>query len=268
MWLITNFGYFSVVEKPGDRTDGQLTVRARVRDDLEALRTRYLPDLGPIQADAGTDYKYRARVSRNALANAAARIVADIDYGNFKSSVQQQQGSDRYHVYGQVWSALNTLQETRVPPAPPAALSRALALAYGGVVCDDDGRVLLCEPAGHFDGYVWTFPKGRGRDGESSIEVALREVLEETGYRARVIGRIPQLFVGSTSETIYYLMRPHGQRTKPDARETQSIRWATPAEARALIAQTTNPVGRRRDLAVLEAAIVELDTYDRPKSER
>lgn len=267
MWLITNFGFFSVVEKPGDRKDGQLTVRARVRADLETLRDRYLPELGAIQADAGTDYKYRARVSRNALAHATARIVADIDYGNFKGSVQQHQGTERYHVYGQVWSALNTLQDVPARPAPPAALSRALTLAYGGVLVDDEGKVLLREPTGHFDGYVWTFPKGQGRDGESAIEVAEREVLEETGYRARVIGRIPQLFVGSTSETIYYLMRPVGHRTKPSATETQSIRWATPAEARQLIGQTTNPVGRRRDLAVLEAALEELASYEhRPRS--
>lgn len=34
MWLMTTVGFFSIVRKPGE-TD--LTVRARVRSDLEAL---------------------------------------------------------------------------------------------------------------------------------------------------------------------------------------------------------------------------------------
>lgn len=34
-----------------------------------------------------------------------------------------------------------------------------LKLAYGGVIVDTEGRVLLREPSDHFDGYVWTFSK-------------------------------------------------------------------------------------------------------------
>lgn len=57
MWLMTRFGFFSVVQKPGE-TD--LTVRARVEADLLALKAAYLPSMGPILANAGTDYQYRA----------------------------------------------------------------------------------------------------------------------------------------------------------------------------------------------------------------
>ena len=57
--------------------------------------------------------------------------------------------------------------------------------AYGGVVINDQGEILLREPRNHFDGYVWTFPKGRPekeqRPGETPEETAFREVLEETG---------------------------------------------------------------------------------------
>jgi len=114
---MTNFGFFSVVEKPGDKQAGVLTVRARVRDDLIALRNRYLPELGEIEANAGTDYKYRARISRDALANAVARIVGDIDYQNFKSSVGKEQGNERAHVYTDVWNALYKLQRRRPNPS-------------------------------------------------------------------------------------------------------------------------------------------------------
>ena len=53
--------------------------------------------------------------------------------------------------------------------------------AYGGVLINDAGHVLLREPANHYGGYVWTFAKGNPDPGESAEEAALREVLEETG---------------------------------------------------------------------------------------
>ena len=66
MWLFTPFGFFSIVQKPADKSAGTLTVRARVGVDLDNLRQRYLPSLGPTQAAAGTDYRYRARHERHA----------------------------------------------------------------------------------------------------------------------------------------------------------------------------------------------------------
>ena len=38
MWLITPTGFFSIVQKPTDAQANTLTVRARVRQDLETLR--------------------------------------------------------------------------------------------------------------------------------------------------------------------------------------------------------------------------------------
>lgn len=53
-------------------------------------------------------------------------------------------------------------------------------------------RIPLREPSGHFDGYVWTFPKGRPEGGETTPEeTALRETCGETGVLAEIIGRIP-----------------------------------------------------------------------------
>ena len=60
MWLMTAIGFFSIVEKPNDRHDDTLTVRARVEGDLAALKARYLPEMGEIKADQGTDYRFRA----------------------------------------------------------------------------------------------------------------------------------------------------------------------------------------------------------------
>ena len=62
MWIFLSNSFISVVQKPGD-TD-LLTVRARIEGDIE----RVFPD-AQVQANQGTDYKYRAKVLREAVAN-------------------------------------------------------------------------------------------------------------------------------------------------------------------------------------------------------
>ncbi|MFW6086420.1 MAG: hypothetical protein ACODAG_04385 [Myxococcota bacterium] len=107
MWLQTTFGFFSIVQKPGE---AGLTVRGRARGDLEQLRERYLGDLGEIRQGEGTDYRYRASASHAAVAEAVQRMVLDIDYGNFKSEVERRAGHERAEVYSKVWKALLTIQ--------------------------------------------------------------------------------------------------------------------------------------------------------------
>jgi 8-oxo-dGTP pyrophosphatase MutT (NUDIX family) len=114
--------------------------------------------------------------------------------------------------------------------------------------------MLLHEPRNHFDGYVWTFPKGRPDEGETPEQAALREVREETGYAARIIVKLEGSYVGGTTVTEYFMMEPMGSPTDFDS-ETASIRWATPDEAEVLIAMTTNKKGRERDLAVLKSLL-------------
>jgi len=108
MWLFTKIGFFSAVRKPG--TD-HLTVRARVKGDLDALRDQYLPELTPTIGNAGTDYPWRATVSHVAFAAALGKIALDIDYSNYKTEVAKRQGSERAHRYGKVWSALYGMQD-------------------------------------------------------------------------------------------------------------------------------------------------------------
>jgi 8-oxo-dGTP pyrophosphatase MutT (NUDIX family) len=249
MWLFTTFGFYSVVQKPGD---SDLTIRARARADLARLKERYLPELGAIRSEEGTDYPYRASVDHEPFARAAAAIARDIDYSNFKNAVKSEMGADRSDAYARVWSAL--LQLEKEPEPAPSSPRGPLRRSYGGVVMNSQGQVLLREPANHFDSYVWTFAKGSGAAGESPEQTALREVEEETGVRAKVVGRLPGEFVGSTTINEYWLMEYEAVIGKPD-RETQSIRWAEPKEAEELIKKTTKRLGRERDLAVLRAAL-------------
>jgi 8-oxo-dGTP pyrophosphatase MutT (NUDIX family) len=255
MWLFTTVGFFSVVQKPG-MTD--LTIRTRVREDLDRLRAEYLPELGPTQTTPGNDYPYRALAGHDSLAAALGRLVTDLHYGNFKDAVALKQGSPRSSAYHDVWSAvrkgLKPLDAAASLPSSGTGHASGRRLAYGGVVLSPDGRVLLREPRGHYGGYVWTFPKGGPEPGESPEQAAQREVLEETGVSATIVRRIPGLFAGDTSDTAFFLMSgsPGQERTSD---ETQAVRWALPDEARRLIGETRSLAGKRRDLDVLEAAL-------------
>jgi hypothetical protein len=46
MWLITNFGFFSVVRKSENISNKTLNIRSRVKADLERLREKYLSGSG------------------------------------------------------------------------------------------------------------------------------------------------------------------------------------------------------------------------------
>ena len=107
MWLMTNFGFFSIVKNEGEVN---LTVRARVKQDLLTLKERYLPSVGAIEESAYADYRYRVRVPREAFAETLKDIALDIDYPNFKNSVARRHGRGRARVYEDVWHRLYDLQ--------------------------------------------------------------------------------------------------------------------------------------------------------------
>ena len=75
MWLYTTIGFFSVVAHRDDpRT---ILIRARSREDLDALRRHHLPDLEIAQ---GTHYPFEALVSRDEWEHAAQQLAQGVDY--------------------------------------------------------------------------------------------------------------------------------------------------------------------------------------------
>ena len=114
MWLITPTGFYSIVEKPTDRGKETLTVRARVRRDLLALKHAHCPSLGRIRESDDTDYRFRATAKRADVARALAQMIEVLGYSNFKSEVAIQQGIDRAHLYHDVWDVLHRLQDDPV----------------------------------------------------------------------------------------------------------------------------------------------------------
>ena len=125
MWLIRPTGFYSIVEKPADRKQDTLTVRARVRGDLLALRRAYCPSLGRIRESGDTDYRYRATAKRADLARAMARMIDGLGYSNFKSEVAIQQGLHRAHLYHDVWDVLHRLQDEPMLAASRPATGHA-----------------------------------------------------------------------------------------------------------------------------------------------
>jgi SPP1 gp7 family putative phage head morphogenesis protein len=134
---------------------------------------------------------------------------------------------------------------------PPSAKK----LRYGGVIFDDQGRVLMRKPTGNFDGYAWTFPKGGGEKNEHPVDVAVREVAQESGHRGKIMGLVPGGYDSGSSRNYFFVMRSDSYNPNRMDKETEEVLWATPAEAKQLIAQTTNAAGRERDLKILDAAV-------------
>lgn len=120
MWLFTRAGFFSAVDK--DRTsdgEGEVCVRARVREDFLRLRDLYFPDMPEIVVEEHSDYPYRIFVNKRNWASIVEAMSLDIDYSNFKGIVSVEQGADRSHLYGEVWAVMygaeQKLQKNRLP---------------------------------------------------------------------------------------------------------------------------------------------------------
>ena len=107
MWLFTDQGFYSVVAH--NRDPGKLLVRARVREDLEALREQ-IPEIR-IYSDRRADYRWRAVVTRAEWVKAVALFAASIDYPNFKQAAADRQPGDRLPIYQRIWGELLALQQ-------------------------------------------------------------------------------------------------------------------------------------------------------------
>lgn len=126
--------------------------------------------------------------------------------------------------------------------------------SYGGIVFDDEGRVMLRKPTGNFDGYHWTWPKGKPSSGDHPADAAVREVEEETGHKGSIVGYLPGGFSSSSSsKTHFYMMKSAKHNPSKMDAETAEVQWVTLEEAEKLINETTKPTGKERDLQILAA---------------
>jgi ADP-ribose pyrophosphatase YjhB (NUDIX family) len=100
--------------------------------------------------------------------------------------------------------------------------------AVGAVVHDEQGRILLVQRA---DSGVWLYPTGWADVGYSASEVAVKEVLEETGITCvpeRVIAVLDGMRMGFTRIPLYsivFLCQATGGELRAHPLETADVGW-------------------------------------------
>ena len=100
MWICKNDAFVSIVKKGGIIRDGEpcLCVQARVRAHLRAI----FPD-ETITETPRNDYQFRAFIPVSKVAKAIHDSIKEIDYNNFKNSVEND---DLHDAYSDVWSTM------------------------------------------------------------------------------------------------------------------------------------------------------------------
>ncbi|MCX8087044.1 MAG: hypothetical protein N3C63_09120 [Rhodocyclaceae bacterium] len=93
--------FLSIVQKPDDKDT--LTVRARIKGDIE----RVFPGAKVVEGH-GTDYRFRAKIPRQEVAQALHDQVMNLTASNFKASVKDR---SRHDAYMRVWQAMYRYQQ-------------------------------------------------------------------------------------------------------------------------------------------------------------
>jgi 8-oxo-dGTP pyrophosphatase MutT (NUDIX family) len=107
---------------------------------------------------------------------------------------------------------------------------------------DGGGEPLFLLVTSRADVEEWIFPKGHPEPGESPVEAALRELLEEAGVRGKPLGEVGVAAFRSGSEdveTTYFLIEATAEGP---AAEQRHRRWLPLADA---LKRLTFPDARR-----------------------
>jgi len=115
MWVFGKTGFLSIVKHR--YLPGRLMIRARVREDLESF-VSLLDEISgghhKIKKTSDADYGFRTTARKEVVAQAIARLTAEIDYTNFKDEIHKQADPDRDRAYMDVWAAMHGLQNAKL----------------------------------------------------------------------------------------------------------------------------------------------------------
>lgn len=111
----------------------------------------------------------------------------------------------------------------------------------GGLMLDGN-KVLLVQVKSMKGRKIWTFPKGHIEPGETPRQAALREVLEETGYKGQIMRPLLRVRYAFTLNGKYvkkvvqwYLMKKLGRIGRHDTSEILAINWVSLAKAKEMV---------------------------------
>jgi hypothetical protein len=100
MWIFTRNGFISIVEH---REDSELLlVRARRHQHLKAILPGY-----QVHETPHADYRYRVEVEKEHLSKVLAEAVLNIEYDNFKNSIEDHWYHD---ACTGVWTVMHRIQ--------------------------------------------------------------------------------------------------------------------------------------------------------------
>jgi 8-oxo-dGTP diphosphatase len=128
-----------------------------------------------------------------------------------------------------------------MPPSVPAAELPTVA-CVGALVHDTAGRLLLIRRGHAPHAGLWSLPGGRVEPGETLAEAALRELMEEVGVAAEIIGfnahveairRAADGAVASHFVIASFVGRWRGGEPRPGP-EADAVTWADPFDLRDL----------------------------------
>jgi hypothetical protein len=128
MWIFLKEGMLSIVDKA--TRPNHLVVRARRAGELETFFPKAIVEEG-----GGTDYRFRAEVPREEVAEVIAWHVLTLDYPNFKGAVED---GPRHHAYSDVWAVMRSYQtstkaaEGRGRRCPSKSNSKAHSTNFSG----------------------------------------------------------------------------------------------------------------------------------------
>lgn len=145
-------------------------------------------------------------------------------------------------IYQSPWVglALTTVEPPGVEPFEHHVV-RASGPAAGCVVTNDGQVLLIYRHRFITDTWGWEIPAGRVDDGEPPVEAAVRETLEETGWRAVGTPELVTVFHPSNglSDQTFHIFHVDGAEhvgDPVDATEASEIAWKSFDEVRDLIA--------------------------------
>lgn len=124
MWVMSRYGFFSIVNKldKGQPADKPLQIRTRWDEHIDRLRVEFPFLSEPVSVSRSSDYSpRRIYASHEEAAKVMAGIATAIDYGNFKGYMDRDPMFLRDgfgHALHEIWSVIyDAYNRARAKPA-------------------------------------------------------------------------------------------------------------------------------------------------------